>query len=349
MIGKFLKLIGGLALWGVLFLVIFFVWAMLKEYSPKEIEEYPTLAQSQPITNDTITIISWNIGYAGLGSDMDFFLDGGQSSRTSRGRTLENLDGIISFIEKWQDSVDFVLLQEVDFGSFRTYGINEYDTIVKHFGKAFHYYKAKNFEVFYVPIPLGNAIGQVSAGVVTMSRYAPSAARRLSYPSTGWWPYSMFDLKRCMLSVEVPIEGRQEALYINNTHNSAYDSDGEGRAKEIGFMALFLSDKKYSVTAGDWNSVPPDYTMSQAEKEDKYFNPASVSRSDFGADFYFASDIKNPSARYGYEPYRRGITTTTVIDFAVSSPKVEPIMVECIDLGFANSDHNPVVYKFVIK
>ena len=41
---------------------------------------------------DSVIILCWNIGYGGLGDDMDFFYDGGTQVRTSRERTLANID-----------------------------------------------------------------------------------------------------------------------------------------------------------------------------------------------------------------------------------------------------------------
>ena len=72
---------------------------------------------------DTLTVLSWNIGYAGLGDDMDFFYDGGKRVRDSRRRTLENLRNIVAELRK--ADADIMLLQEVDCDSHRSYGIRE--------------------------------------------------------------------------------------------------------------------------------------------------------------------------------------------------------------------------------
>ncbi len=350
MLSLLLRLLGTLVAWVLVFVIGFFVWASIKEYTPAEVEEIYLHNEEQRFTGDTITLLSWNIGYAGLGSDMDFFMDGGQSSRTSRGRTLQNLDSIMNFLERHANDVDFIFLQEVDFNSFRTYGINEYDSIIQRLGMEFKGFSALNFHTAYVPIPLGDAIGRVSSGLMTLSRTAPSAARRYSYPAYDSWPYNLFNLKRCMLSIEVPIGGDgHEVIYLNNTHNSAYDEDGSGRAGEIDFISEFLSDKRYSITAGDWNSTPEGYVSSQAELDDEYFKVQKLGADNFPSGYHFAADLQTHSMRYGYEPYRRGVTTTSVIDFAVSSPRVVPLYAKTIDLGFESSDHNPVIYKFVIQ
>lgn len=345
--GWILRAFGWLGGWILVAAVAFFVYSALVEHRPDRVEQIAVVGVPQAITSDTIRVVSWNIGYAGLGDDMDFFMDGGQSVQCSRGRTIENLRSIVGFLRDSCADADFILLQEVDRHSKRTYGINEFDTLVKHLGLNYKVFYAPNFKVSFVPIPLGDPIGAVDAGLVTLSRYTPRAAVRVSYPNEASWPSSMFDLKRCLLGIEVSF-GDNEVLYVNNTHNSAYD-DGGQRTAEIVYLNSYLAGKELSITAGDWNSNPPSYRPSTAELKDEHFRPMQLKVGDFGAGYHFAADIDTASARYGYEPFDRATTTVTVIDFAVTSPRVVPIEVRCVDLGFENSDHNPVIYTFLIK
>ena len=95
---------------------------------------------------DSVTILCWNIGYGGLGDDMDFFYDGGTQVRTSRERTLANIEGIISEIRR--HDADIILLQEVDECSRRTYRINEVEMLRKAFPD-YHIYLAYNYKSFF--------------------------------------------------------------------------------------------------------------------------------------------------------------------------------------------------------
>lgn len=343
--GFILKSLGWFGVWVVIIAVGFFVWAWVGEYSPQKVENLPTVGAAQMITGDTIKIVSWNIGYAGLGDDMDYFYDGGASVQTSRGRTLQNMDSIISFLSR-HTNADFILLQEVDFSAKRSYDINEYDTLIKHFGDKYAAYSALNFSVDFVPIPLSNPIGHVQAGLVTLSKFRVQSAVRYQYPGSFSWPSRMFNLKRCMLALEIPIAD-SASLFIGNTHNSAYD-DGDMRAGEMLFINEFLSPLSYGVVAGDWNANPPGYKPSAAETTDEYFSVSPVNAGAFSFKGHFAAD-SSFTARYGYEPYSEVTTTKTIIDFALSTPKLVPISVECVDLKFKNSDHNPIIYKFSIK
>ena len=103
--------------------VLFLGVSWIAEYRPdaRETVIYDT---AEPVfLPDTLTVLSWNIGYAGLGDDMDFFYDGGKRVRDSRRRTLENLRNIVAELRK--ADADIMLLQEVDCDSHRSYGIRD--------------------------------------------------------------------------------------------------------------------------------------------------------------------------------------------------------------------------------
>ena len=69
----------------------------------------------------------------------------------------------------------------------------------------------------------------------------------------------------------------------------------------------------------------------------------------FSPDWQWVYDNSTPSNRSVITPYDQSATTTTVIDFFLLSPNIEPEFVKGIQLGFANSDHNPVIIKVKLK
>lgn len=326
----------------VVSLLLAIAWA--REWNPAPIEDMTTPSLTpDTIRCDTLKVVSWNIGYAGLGSDMDFFYDGGTRMRSDKQRTEQNLAAIVAFLKQHADA-DFILLQEVDFDSHRSYNINEYDTIRAALPAMMGWW-GYNYVTDFVPIPLFDPMGGVRSGVVTLSRWAPREVTRLQYPGGFGFPVRLFNLKRCLLSASFEVAGVGNYLYINNTHNSAYD-DGGMRRGELEYLGGYLQGKPLSITMGDWNSNPPGYTPSSAAIEDEHFIPLAIDRSDFPSSMSFVYDATTPSVRYGYEPYRAGHTTTTLLDFALCGSGVVPLSVEVIDLGFENSDHNPVVATF---
>jgi len=104
-------------------------------------------------------LLTWNIGYACLDKEMDFFLDGGTKVITPENKCLENLNEIGNLLKR-NDSIDFIFLQEVDRKSKRSYYLNEYDTIRNKLNDHFPFF-AKNYDVFFVPKPILNPMGKV--------------------------------------------------------------------------------------------------------------------------------------------------------------------------------------------
>ena len=87
------------------------VYAMISDYNPKE-KEVISQSNNSSSLNDSLTlsILTWNIGYAGLDKDMDFFKDGGTKVITPEDKCLDNISHIGDFLLK-NDTIDFILLQ----------------------------------------------------------------------------------------------------------------------------------------------------------------------------------------------------------------------------------------------
>ncbi len=324
----------------------FFAWVWVEEWEPATMEVRSQNAGDTLRTGDTLKIVSWNIGYAGLGDDMDFFYDGGTRTRTSEERTRTNLAAITAFLQQHRDA-DFILLQEVDFDSRRSYRQHQYDSI-RNALPEFMGWWGYNYVSPFVPIPLLDPLGGVRSGVVTLSRWEPVEVIRFQYPGGARWPQRMFDLKRCFLSSLFVLPGGG-TFYLNNTHNSAFDPKGTQRRAELAMLAEYLAGKPRSVTLGDWNCNPPGYTPTVAEQTDEHFHPVALDRSLLGPEHTVVYDPTTPSMRFGREPYNPATTPASVIDFMVCGQGITPITFETVSLGFQHSDHNPVVATFVIN
>ena len=124
---KFNKTLLGVLLVLVLAFAGFLGWLTMTEYSPDPIEELDPLtnqANTALSLGATVDLLSWNIGYAGLGAEEDFLLDGGQTVRPGEQTVVRRyLKGIEETVQA--GNYDIVLLQEVDTDSDRTYNIDE--------------------------------------------------------------------------------------------------------------------------------------------------------------------------------------------------------------------------------
>ncbi len=340
----FLKSLAKVLAIPVLAALVFMVILVVAEYRPDSVEQIYSNPSAPMIANKELKVLSWNIGYCGLGDDMDFFYDGGNSMRTSQQRTQENLDKIIEFLKEHKDA-DFILLQEVDIDSHRSYNINQLDAISAALPQ-FKAYFAYNYNAMWVPLPLTNPMGKVESGLVLLSRHEPKSVARLQYPGSFAWYISPANLKRCAMVSEFGVGGKN--LTLINTHNSAFD-DGQMRKAELAVLDSLVVAHSPAVIAGDWNSTPLGYKQSLAEANNDYFSPLAIDSTTFSSKHTIMFDPSAKTARYGYEPYLRGQTTETLLDFALVSEGVKPIAIQCVDLSYKNSDHNPIIFKIVLE
>ena len=156
-------------------------------------------------------LMIWNIGYAGLSKEMDFFYDGGKQVRTDRKNVENNITAIENFIALQKD-IDFFLFQEVDKNSKRSYSINEYSKIANLLPK-YHSGFGKNYDVFFVPVPPSDPLGGVLSGLQTLSRFEPKSIIRHSFPGNYAWPQGLFMLDRCFLVSRYRLENVENTAH----------------------------------------------------------------------------------------------------------------------------------------
>ena len=332
---------------------IFLLTAVITDYRPAErvvLQDRSGLSSgAAEALPDSLSILCWNIGYGGLGDDMDFFYDGGTQVRTSRERTLANIDGIIAEIRR--HSPDIILLQEVDECSRRTYRINEVEMLQEAFPD-YHIYLAYNYKSFFVPIPVKAPMGRVASGVVLMSRIEPEEVYRWQYPSRFPWPVSMFNIKRCLLTATFRLADGG-SIVIGNTHNTAYDTGGM-RTAEIrwlgGLTARLASEGTPFIIGGDWNQFPPDYIPSAAETDDPHFTTTTVALDTalLQGTGRIVWDSSARTLRHLNVPYGQE-SVLTVTDYYYASDGVIVDSVNVIDLGFRYSDHQPILLKVTFR
>lgn len=327
-------------------LTVFLALMTYIAYRPAEKEIIHSNSKLLPYPIDTLRILTWNIGYAGLDSDMDFFMDGGRRVRQSEEQTKVNLEKIAAFLQAHQD-VDFCLLQEVDIKSRRSYKLDELSEIALRMKNHLAFF-ALNYKVELVPVPVTNPLGAVQSGIAILSRYNPLQVLRHSYPSGESWPTNVFNLKRCFLSARFPLSSGKELVVIN-THNSAYDN-GKQKVEEMEYLRSFLLSEEakgnYVVVGGDWNQTPPGYP---ASKGTEYFKPLGIDSTFMPVGWQWIYDASAPTNRFLDSKYQPGITQTTLLDFFLSSPNITLVGVETVDLGFESSDHNPVLLTVVLN
>lgn len=353
MIKKIIRIITYIILAITLIFTAFLSYLTITDYHPKAEIPLQVKNNSDKVfsTGKEFSVITFNTGYCGLDKDQDFFMDGGTMSRSSsKAQTIKNLEKITAFLAA--QNADAVLLQELDIKSTRSYDVNELEymetTFTDHsvtFGQ--------NYRVPWVPIPLRQPMGAVDSGLATFSRYNVSEAVRYQYPGREAWPVQLFELDRCFIEDRIPVEGGKELVLINS-HLSAFDKGGEIRKKQLDYLKSYITGEyakgNYIIVGGDWNHQLPGTDSGLFKAAESWpFWLQKLPESFTPADFKWGVDKTVPSNRTVAKAYVKGQNFLSVIDGFLVSPNIEIVRVEGHDLGFENSDHNPVTGVFVLE
>jgi endonuclease/exonuclease/phosphatase family metal-dependent hydrolase len=339
---KLFKIILGLLLLLLLGFVGLVGYATVSDFQPDPTTLVFEKKDAEAISEQrSYRFLIWNIGYGGLGRDMDFFYDGGKQVRSSKKNVEKNITAIESFIAR-QNDIDFFLLQEVDKKSKRSHSIDGYSKIAK-ISPQFHSSFGKNYDVFFVPVPVSDPLGSVLSGLQTLSLFEPISVVRHSFPGNYAWPQGLFMLDRCFLVSRYRLETGKQLLVIN-THNSAYD-DGTLRSNQMAYLKNFLIHEyekgNYVIVGGDWNQCPPGFSPEFDRNLMDNKNRLDIKK-DYLPKWKWVYDNRIPTNRRLVTPYDEKTTLTTVIDFFLISPNIEMLMVQGIHLDFEHSDHHPV-------
>ncbi len=328
----------------VILFALFLLYATITDYTPEERiilfeSEHPDTIKA----GSTLSLLTWNIGYAGLGENMSFFYDGGTQVRDTRENTLSNLSGIIGFLTE-QQSIPFVFLQEVDKKSKRSYKIDQTDRLGKKLNYKFHFF-ALNYKSFFVPIPPLKPMGKVCSGLFSMTRFEPYLIERYDFPGNYSWPTKLFFLDRCFMVLRFAVDNNKSLLLIN-THNSAFD-DGSLKKHEMEYFRDFILKEmeagNYIIAGGDWNQNPPGFVDDRFNDESGYENfVLRAIRKDFlNPDWSWVYDPSTSTNRSLTAPYNSQ-TSTTILDFFLISPNVTKLEVKTTNMNFKFADHHPV-------
>ena len=332
----------------IVFLAVFTV----TDYNPDAIIDIQNTGHPDTLKRgDTLTIISWNIGYAGLGDEMDFFYDGGEQVRATNENTQKNLSEISNFLCN-TGKPDFMLLQEVDKKAKRTYFIDETKHLAGSF-KEFFMFFAPNYKVRFVPLPVTSPMGFVHSGLLSLSRPNPSKSVRLDLPGEYSWPMKVFMLDRCILLNRYPLNNGKEFVLLN-IHNSAFD-DGSLKKQEMDFIRNLIIGEyekgNYIVAGGDWNQNPPGLPDDKFNKPNGYENflLTGIDVNFLPEQWQWCFGNKVPTNRSLRTAFNKETSGTTILDFFLLSPNIEIVSVKTYDLEFQNSDHNPIKMKFIFE
>lgn len=354
---QILLVIGILVLAASLYVGGMILFGVLTKFRPKPVEEVtPSGLESsfhhpEIIQDSVLSFLVWNIGYAGLGAEADFFYDGGKTVTSPQEQVKKNLDGIKKYLSDKQET-DFILLQETDRSSKRSWKVDQAEEFWKLLPKHVSAF-TPNFDVRFLPFPFTDPIGKVLGGLQSLSRYYPSASQRVALPGISDFPRRYFYLDRCLLVQRFDVAGGKELIVVN-AHFEAYDEGGTVKKQQREVTKKILEEEyakgNYVVVGADWNIAPPDFDVHKWEKQ-KEEDPLYLMKNDsiYIPGWSYVYDASVPTNRKNNFSYTPKTTFTTVIDYYFVSPNIEVQEVKTTDLEFAYSDHQPVKLRIRLK
>lgn len=238
-------------------------------------ENAPTLSAGQ-----TIKLYNQNVQFM-AGKNYVFFYDlpnsAGPDERPSNNDVTKTLHGLATLIT--QQNPDIILLQEVDDGAQRTDYADQLAQLLALLPSDYACHTSSFYwKASYVPHP--RIMGAVGTKLSIISKYKITSATRFQLSLIPQDPINqLFNLKRALQEIRLPVEGNNE-LVILNTHLSAF-SKGTGtlerQIKQIDERLISLNDSKTPwIIAGDFNLLPPNIYSQLTEKQRHYHEKNSA-------------------------------------------------------------------------
>ena len=303
----------------------------------------------------SVRIVSWNIGYGGLGARQDFFMDGGTMVRPqNKAAVEENLYGAAELMKRIDADIWFI--QEMDTSSLRSFYIDESAFLSE--ASSLNATYTYNYKCVFVPFPYP-PLGRMASGLGIFTNLPYSESVRYALPVPFKWPVRTANLKRCLLVNRFPLACGSELVAVN-LHLEAYD-EGEGKIAQTKALTDFLIAEyekgNFVVAGGDFNQTFPGLDLSAYPAHEGVWQAAVMDSAVLPEGWQFAADDKAPSCRLNNGIYAQALTDENlrknwqyyIIDGFIVSPNVEVKSVRTLDENFMYADHNPVEIEVYLK
>ena len=361
--------------WGLIFilgllgcLVVFIgAYVIYMQTHYYRIKDYQSLPIKQKLThpnklqaNTTYSAATYNVGFGAYNQKFSFFMDTGKmkdgtktqgkyGKAENEAAVLQNTNGEINTMKKI--NADFMLFQEIDVNSSRSYHVNQVKKMSQNFANYEEIF-ANNFHSPYLLYPLNDPHGEVQSGLLSLSKYPVEQATRRKYPVSTSFITKFTDLYRCFTVMKIPVTNGHKLILINS-HMSAYDKGGKMRVKQLKLLNSVMESEykkgNYVIVGGDFNHTFGRKMLTHFKSQQEIPDWVSVlSSKDLAPDIrmvHAKNENTVPTCRGTDMPYQKGKTYTTVIDGFLVSKNVQATS-ENINTEFAYADHNPVKLSF---
>jgi endonuclease/exonuclease/phosphatase family metal-dependent hydrolase len=302
--------------------------------APRNVERAPV--RGLPEAGESLDIVTWNIGYAGLGAGSDFVADGGAHYLPpSRQAALDNAAGIGAFLAT-QNDADLVLIEELAEAGPVNRWVNprrRIDAALPDRERIFY----ADFRTRLMPFPL-----RLNHGQGIYSRRAIAGTDLVPLPAEA---QRIFGVRRRYAATVARLAGPQHWT-VASVHLAAFDDNAVVRTRQLRQLLAWASAEyksgRHVVLGGDWNLQLADTYFPHTTEQRFLFWVFPFPQGALPAGWRIACDPSTPSVRTNERPYVAGQNYTTIIDGFIVSPNVAVDSVRGFDLGFAHSDHQPV-------
>lgn len=317
-----------------------FLWASGPAADPEAFEQKTTYGVDPVPERDTLTVLTWNIGYlSGMRNNLPYPRDCQFYSN--------NLDSAKKYLR--DIAPDFIAFQEIDVDSYRSCRVHQSDNLGQELG-FFEGVTALNWNKRYLPFPYWPPSAhyrRVVSGQAILSRFPIRHSDKHVLQPTQQAPshYRRFYLDRLAQVALIDI-GKQDTLALINVHLEAFDPPArEIQALEVAKLYRTFQGRYPVLLIGDFNAHPPSKWGTTSETSEESTIPMLLSqpllRSAIDPQVY----LSDPERFYTFSSER----PVEMIDYIFySSDRITLLDARvCTEVGTA-SDHLPVWMRFVV-
>lgn len=230
--------------------IAFYFWAKSAVLSEEAYNQEISYDVILPEKNDSlITVMTYNLGYlSGMTNNL--------AVRPSRDFYKKNEEKILQLLS--QTHPDLVGFQEIDYGSQRSYDVNQHEYIAK--GLYPYTVQAVNWDKRYVPFPYYPPkvhFGRVLSGQSIMSKFPLEKSERIVLQEVASQPfyYKAVYLNRLLQTVKVNCPLKM--ITFMNVHAEAFDQETRQAHLDYVYAKFWEAAAEGAVIlVGDFNSDP---------------------------------------------------------------------------------------------
>lgn len=348
---KFMKVFTPIIIMIIVLAVVFaaggMVYLTANRYSPDEPESVDVFGapSGNVLPGDTITLMTYNIGYGIKDNAHDSYEDGGKTViADSLELVSENVEGAAQLAAK--ENADVIFFQDVDIDSKRSFELDEASLLAGEISGMASVFSVNQL-CLYAPYPVTNNLGYVRSGSLTLTKFPADSAERRPFVAEAGWPDQIWSRQPCMLVQRLQLDDSTKELVLVNAEFEKYAST-EMKVSQYKalceFMQIEYAKGNYVIAGGGFYSALPSVAKNKyTADEGSAFVPAELSTDILTGGWKYCTDDSIPTMRLMNEPYSESSTSVFVTDGFITSPNTIVESTKTVDSDFRYSAHNPVV------